>query len=454
MKKHTVLTCWLPVLLAARILMAQAPEWKVGLARIKITPAQPIRMAGYAARTEPSESVTGDLYAKAMALEDAGGRRALLITADTLGFPGEIAESICRRIQAATGLERPAILLNGSHTHAGPLIWPRLGYPMDEAEEKIVLEYGADLQDKIAAIAKQAVADLRPARLAWGTGVATFVMNRREFTPRGVILGANPRGLADRSVPVLRVEADSGALRAVVFGAACHNTTLTGDNRKIDGDYCGYAQAYLEDRHPSVQAMFVMGCGGDANPWPRGTLELAREHGRSLGREVDRVLAGKLKPVGGPLRTEFRRVDLPLQRFTRAEIEKLGAGAPSYRRFFVDGALRRLDEGKPLPAAYNAPFALWQFGRDLTLVAFSGETVVDYVTLTEKALGPLDLWVAGYCNDLYGYLVTSRLIAEGGYETRGLYTDIGLFAPGVEDLVMSAIRDMARAAGRPAYEVR
>ena len=54
-----------------------------------------------------------------------------------------------------------------------------------------------------------------------------LVMNRREFTTdRGVILGVNPRGLADRSVPVLRIDDPSGKLLAIVCGAACHNTTL------------------------------------------------------------------------------------------------------------------------------------------------------------------------------------------------------------------------------------
>src|SRR5215831_12014734 len=44
--------------------------WRVGLAVAKITPEQPIRMAGYSDRTQPSQSVSSDLHAKAMALED------------------------------------------------------------------------------------------------------------------------------------------------------------------------------------------------------------------------------------------------------------------------------------------------------------------------------------------------------------------------------------------------
>ncbi|MCP5115190.1 MAG: hypothetical protein GY953_30530, partial [bacterium] len=86
---------------------------------------------------------------------------------------------------------------------------------------------------------------------------------------------------------------------------------------------------------------------------------------------------------------------------------------------------------------------------DLTLVAYSGETLVDYVALAEKELGPLNLWVAGYSNDLYGYLPTTRVLEEGGYETRGLYMGVGLFAPGVENIVMKTVKEMAVAAGRP-----
>ena len=113
-----------------------------------------------------------------------------------------------------------------------------------------------------------------------------------------------------------------------------------------------------------------------------------------------------------------------------------------------------LDRGERLAERYNAPFALWQFGNDLTLVGYSGETLVDYVALTEKALGPLNLWVAGFCNDVFGYLPPARVLAEGGYESRGLYMGIGLFTPEVEDIVMAAITDMARAAGRPATQAR
>ena len=427
---------------------AAQPEWQVGLAKTKITPSAPVPLAGYDTRTEPFTGVDLDLTAKALALVDGDGNRALLITAEFLGFPAGLAERVCRRIGEQTGLPRNSILLNGSHTHSAPVVAPEMGWPPPGDSSKAVAEYIAGLEDKLVLIGRQSLADMKPARLAWGTGIAQFVANRRQPSEKGIVLGVNARGIADRTVPVLRIEGAGGELRAIVFGAAAHAVTAGPKNLAVTGDYPGYAMAAVEDAFPGAQAMFVAGCAGDAAPFPRGALEYARAHGRTLAAEVGRVLKEPLAPVQGPLRTEFRQVDLPLRRFTPEQVRKMGENAPSWLAFFTGRALEIFKRGGELPRAYPAPFSVWQFGGSLTLVAFSGETVVDYATLAEQRLGPLNLWVAGYSNDLFGYLPSARLLSEGGYETRGLYMGVGLFDPAVETAVMNAISEMARAAGR------
>src|SRR5438045_228677 len=187
---------------------AAEPEWKVGLAQVKITPERPVLMSGYSGRTRPFEKVAADLYVKVLVLEDRTGRRGVLVTSDLLGFPAAVAEPICERIGKKTGLKREQILLNSSHTHSGPTV--SLRPPAKDApnpgEAERTAEYTRGLQDKVGEAVEKAAAKLEPARLSWGGGVVDFVMNRREFTPNGVILGVNPRGLADRGVPVLRVE--------------------------------------------------------------------------------------------------------------------------------------------------------------------------------------------------------------------------------------------------------
>jgi neutral ceramidase len=431
---------------------AGEPEWKVGLAQIKITPEQPMLMSGYAGRIKPFEKVGQDLYAKALVLEDRAGRRGVIVTSDLLGFAAAVAEPICERLAKKTGLKREQILLNSAHTHAGPQLG--LKAPQKDTagagDALRTVEYTRQLQDKVVDVVTQAAARMEPARLSWGGGVVHFVMNRREFTPNGIILGVNPRGLADRSVPALRVESAAGEPLAILFGAAVHNTTLGQDNFQISGDYAGFAQAHVQEKFPKAQAMFMLGCAGDSNPYPRGTMELAKKHGDALGEEVCRVLAGKLRPVKGPLRIAFDHTDLPLETgLTREELQKLAADKRNAKSFAANQLLALLDRGEKLPDHYRCPLTVWQFGNDLTLVGLSGEVVVDYVTMLEKALGPNQLWIAAYCNDVFGYLPSARVLREGGYETRGLYSGgAGYFAPNAEEVIVQQVRELAKKAGR------
>ena len=121
---------------------------------------------------------------------------------------------------------------------------------------------------------------------------------------------------------------------------------------------------------------------------------------------------------------------------------------PSWQSGNAKAMLAKLDRGEKLAATYEAPVGVWQFGTNLTLVALSGEVVVDYVQLLEQAIGPLLLWVAAYCNDVFGYFPSARVFKEGGYECRGLYTTQGFFAPEAQNVLVAKVRELARRAAR------
>lgn len=451
MSPHSRTACRFVAIFLSTVFLADAaradePDWKVGLAQVKITPEQPLFMAGYASRDRPFEKVTADLYAKALAIEDRDGHLAVLVTTDLIGLSAAIADPVCARLAARAGLKRDQILLTSSHVHTGPAL--SLNSESDSRSPGDVhrtVDYTLKLQDRLVELVIESLKTREPARLSWGSGVVNFVLNRRQFTPRGVILGMNARGPADRTVPVLRIDTADGRLRAVLFGAATHNTTLRPDCYEICGDYAGFAQANLAERHPGVQAMFILGLAGDSDPYPHGTMDLARKHGLELSEEVERVLGTKLDPVRGPLRLSFDKANLPMEVPARAELEKQAAASD---RFAANAKriLAALDKGEKLPDHHAAAVAVWQFGSDLTLVALSGEVVVDYVALLEKAVGPNKLWLSAYANDYYGYLPSARLLAEGGYETRGLG---GVrFSPQAQDVLTAKVRELAASVGR------
>ena len=438
------------VALAASVAVAQ-PGWRVGLASAKITPDGPIRLDGYAERTRPSEGVISDIHAKAMAIEDGAGLRALLITVDIIGFAFRDAKVVHEAIAAETGLPADRILLNASHTHTGPVVvFDGLGGGSFSAEEReAVFRYTRWLCDRLVDVSSAALRELAPAALAWGTGAIDFAVNRRRAADGNVRMGPNPEGTVDRSVPVLLVTSPEADPRAVVFGYACHNTTLTPRHNQVSADYAGFAQAFLESVHPGMQAMFVSGCAGSANPFPRGSVEAAKSHRRALGSEVCRVLSGPLRPLDGPLRVATARADIPLAPVPpREQLLRDASSAPGPRRTMAARMLRRLDAGQALASCYPTPVSVWQFGDDLTLVGLSGEVAGEYVPLLQQALGTDGLWIGAYCREVFGYLVTADMLAEGGYETRGLFHEPGVLAPGAETALISVVRDLARRAGR------
>lgn len=453
----TLLLCGLLLANASPATCAEPPRWQVGLARVCVTPKQPITMCGY--NPNLSEGVLDELFAKAMAVDDGAGGRAVLLTADLLFFRQPFAEALCQRIMERTGLQRHQIMLSASHTHAGPVFGlrdpDRFELPADQRQ--VIDSYTTTLLDQLVELAVTALQDLQPARIAWGSGRAGFVMNRRVKTEQGVVMAPNAEGEIDPVVPVMRVDDLEGRMRAILFGCACHPVTLDDSNRKISGDYASFAQRYLEQRYSGVQAMFLIGCGGDANSHPRGGPEQelwVRRHGEQLGEEVARVCTDALAPVRPPLVPILQWTDLPLDTtFTREQLTGMAATGSSYwHRTNAQKLLEILDRHEPLPAAYRAAVSVWQFGNDLTLVGLPGEAVAAYARLLRADLGSHQLWIAAYTNESFGYLPTASILAEGGHESMCLTLATGFFAPAVEQVVLDTVRQLAQQAGRTANE--
>ena len=422
-----------------------AAEWRAGLARTDITPTQPVWMAGYASRDHSAEGTIHPLWAKALVLEDEQGGRVVIVATDLIGFSRQIHDAVVGRAAKATGIEPGRIVLNSSHTHCGPVIvgCATVAYPTDEKLWAPARAYAKQLEEKLLALIEEACRELRPVTLEFGQGEATFAINRR-----GRI---NPDGPVDHSVPVLRVSDPSGRSVAVMFGYACHNTTLA--IYQYNGDYAGFAQLAFEQAHPGVAAMFLIGCGADSNPSPRGKLEQAEQHGKSLAAAVDQVLKGKMHPVSGPLCVTSGRVNLPLvDPPSKAELEARRGTGNQYQQRLTEVLLGRLAEKKTLDAAYPCQIQVVRFGKDLSLIALSGETVVDYAIRLRKEFPGERLWVASYCNDVFAYVPSERVLKEGGYEGGGAMVYFGLhgpFKPGVEKLVVDQVKKLMRQCGAP-----
>jgi hypothetical protein len=428
-----------------------AADFQAGVARVKITPPSPFWMSGYAARTHPSEGVEQDLWAKALALRDPRGRQVVLVTTDLIGLPRMVSDEVAARVAARFHVERAGLVLSASHTHCGPAVRRNLAvlYDFSEEDRRRVDAYGAELVDRLVEVVGAALRNLGPASLSAGHGAVGFAVNRREPTPEGVKIGVNPAGPVDHDVPVLKVARKDGSPLAVLFGYACHNTTLGGDFYRIGGDYAGYAQAAIEAAHPGATALFMMLCGGDQNPNPRGTLDLARGHGSALAAEVERVLGTELRPVAPPIRTRLEVVSLDFAPHTRAAFEEEAKSTDVFRQRRARLMLAAYDGGRPVRET-PYPVQAIRLGSDLTLLALAGEPVVDYTLRLKREYPGESLIVAGYCNDVMCYIPSRRVLHEGGYEAVDntiYYGQPGPFTETVEDTIVAAVRRVTKAVG-------
>jgi hypothetical protein len=425
-------------------------EWKAGVAVQVITPERLMWMAGYGNRTKPAEGKLTELYVKALALEDPQGGRLVLLTSDLVGIPRSLSEPVAEEVRKRTGLPRERLMLTVSHTHCGPVVRNSLRtmYDMPPDEAAKIGPYTDKLQSWMIDTIVRALADLKPARLSYGKGTVRFAVNRRKPTDKGFINAANPEGPVDHAVPVLRVDTPDGHLRAVVFGYACHNTTLS--FYQWCGDYAGFAQKYLEDKHPGATAMFWMGCGADANPLPRGKVELCKKYGRELADAVEDTLAGRLKPITGDSAAKYQTIALAFDKLpSRAHWELESRSGNRYAvRSRAERFLKMLDRGEKIDEQYRYyPVQAWRLG-ELTWIALGGEVVVDYSLRLQRELGrDHPLWIAGYANDVMAYIPSLRVLKEGGYEGDTSMIPYGMpakWGPEIEEKIVAKVRELVK----------
>ena len=440
--------------------MARSEElpWKAGTAKVIITPEKQVWLAGYGYERAP-EGILHDIWVKTLALEDRKGKRSVVVTSDLMGIPRYMYESISQKLMKRFHLKRSQILLTFSHNHCAPRLHEDLVdyYPKDSAQTELVKEYSDILEEKIIETVAQSFSDLSPARLSIGEGTSSFAVNRRNNVesevPDLLAAGTPLKGPVDHSVPVMTIHKAGDQLVAILFGYACHPTTLSFN--KWCGDYPGFAQIELEKNHPGAMALFINTGGGDQNPLPRREVVLCEQYGNRLSKAVEDALQHQFKPVPSELHTAFKFVDLDyLSSPTREELEDAldeyemdKSARARIHASWASRMLKKLDAGEQLATSYSYPVQVWKLGGFMHWISIGGEAVVDYPLRFKKEFGP-DTWVCGYANVLVAYIPSLRVYNEGGYEGGAFLYEYGLpayrWASDVEERVTNAVDRLVR----------
>ena len=372
-------------------------SYEVGVARVDITPppewiaAGRIWLWGYGTRHAPCTGVRDPLEVRALAIRDGDGAMAVVVTLDLGALHPSSTERIRGRVTAAQGIAGEYICVNVSHTHNAPVFVSILTWQpgVDHADDGYVVL----VEDAAVAAVALAVADLRPATLAFGRSATALTYDRR---PTGAPM--------DATLDVVRACAEAdGATIAVVFTTAGHPVCRRVDNL-VSSDFVGPAREAIETAAGGT-ALFVQGYGGTCN----AAGDDADATGAAMGGEVAAVLAGPMDMLAGPLDAWASTVELPLQPIAP------GAVAANIGRADEVGRWARWMkvQGAAVPATLPTPLQAIRIGtgRDAWYLAASGHEVV-----MDLAAAVRDLWpyrrvtTAAYCNSQLSYLPGRRVL--------------------------------------------
>ena len=462
-------------ILIAIILAALAPAWgtaaelRAGAAKGVITPARVegrILTTGY-----PAEGVVHDIYARVLVLDD-GAKKLVIVTYDLNCL--DVATPILRsRVLHELGIDPAYLLLLATHNHDGPI--------------QIVpgnFDYGRWLADKIFALIEEAIAhEQGPVRLYFGSGPGDFLRSDPRYPS---IYGIRGQPL-DVEVQVLKVMMGERVL-ALLFNQPTH--PMHGSSRRIGVAHPGYAVEELEARYPGATALYADACGGDQfirdGYVMIAPLRTVKKVGHKLAETVERIAAGPMTEVTGPISSRMEVLSLPLappisydaaKKLARQEKAPLDLGFVPYPHpdrgtNWIRAVLQHYEQGLPFPTRSDQypctddGFMLPALPEPrefpcryeevivakigpMPLVAMQGEVCAPIGLRIKNALrDEMPIMVFAYMGEHNLYLPTRELVVKDAYQSRVIQTQYASpagWAPEVEDEMIAGVVKMIEA---------
>lgn len=400
--------------------------WSAGAAQAPFAVPPGTPMAGYAARVGGVTGELDPLTVGALVLT-VGHASFVLIAADLAAVDASLVDEVA----AAAGLDRDALAMCASHTHAGPAGVIARMHPSDG--DGLIPALRAAFVAACVSVIDAARASSEPVELLFGQAESEGLAANRNAL----------EGPFDPRVSVLATRNRAGRLTSMVTQFACHPTILSAENRLVSADFPGAyrraieAQAWAGGESPV--ALFVNGAAGDVSTrFTRQSQDMSEVErvGRGVALAAIRAL-DDARPLAPEI--ELARVSVTLTPRSLDDLSVVGSGPSSgdsvaERRKAetrAQGAmlLERLAQAGPDAIRHAFDVPVWRLG-ELRLVGIPGELFASLgARIGASASEPV--LVLGYANGYVGYLVDSAAEEAGTYEALA-----SPFARGSGDLVV------------------
>ncbi len=433
--------------------------WQVGFGKADITPTEPLRLSGYAVRNKPFEGIQDPLATRAMVLRQSSQPETaslVLVSLDSIAVTSAMTLEIATWLDGRYQVPRSQLVLSSSHSHAAPHLYAGLNNlfreELTETEVAGAKRYTEFVVAQIKQAIEQAFDSRKEAEISIGVGKASFAIQRRLIEDgKWKNFGEVADGSVDRAVRVLGCRDGSGKLIGAAYMYACHCTTLGPDFNKVSGDWAGLSASRLEEINSGAIFLPMIGCGADANPTPRNGYDFAVRHAAEMVDVVSATLKGSLTAITEAPVAHFGHAGLAPEIPSQADLDRTAAQPANVneKRWAEHMKHIKATRGR-LPETVPMPIHTWQFGKQLTWVFLGGEVVSEYQAAIAASVGQVtgvghDTWVAAYCDDVFAYVASERMRAEGGYEvdySMIYYMQPGRWQAGTQDVIERRVTEL------------
>jgi hypothetical protein len=273
----------------------------IGVAREDITPPVGIYARNWgAAKEDVATGIHRPLTLTALTLQTSRKGLPLVLIAADLGWWRTVEDECFVRsgVLDTFSLDPARVMINLSHTHAGPSICRE---DSDKPGGHLIVPYLERLREAVIEATRRALKSAQSATLTWEYGTSTLAHNRDFYDPPEERFYCGFTGyhlFGSDKVLVGRVTAKDGAVAATIVNYACHPTTLAFENSLISPDYVGAMRELVEAHTGQAPCLFLQGASGELAPREQYTDDttIADSNGRQLGYAVLATLEGMLPP--------------------------------------------------------------------------------------------------------------------------------------------------------------
>lgn len=386
-----------------------------------------ILMSGYIERKQGNIGVHDELFTRCVVLYD-GRTKLIFISNDLLEVDREITLSVRMAINEKYEVPYENIMICSTHTHSGPAIttWDLSvkDYIQNDNIKRIKKEITQTIIDNVILC----LSDLRPVNIGFIKSECSEIAGNR----------VEINSISDYSVNIMQITDNYNDVLALMINYTCHPTVLGSNNLLISADFPGVLVKRLENHFINSTAVFFNGaCGNQSTRFKRKGQnfdEVERMGGLLFDSVINSLSEIKYTDASILLNAKIKNVTFPKKNFPpREELIKNLEYAEKVKNNVIDkdlppgekriaitkyqGALIALGLSDILEKSgdIKSEIQIFRIGN-IEIVGVPVELFVEYgLDIKSRSLSPNTI-IAGYANEVLGYVYTREAAEKGSYE--------------------------------------